>query len=407
MADNKIACSKKKVSGTKKKKKGWRKRTDIQDIEDHIEETRLEERSGGIVADKSNDSLFFVDTKVSYDGKGPIKKTKETVEGSEDEEETEYVSAKERERKRLRLEAQREIEQAKVQQNVNVKKIWGQEVMSVAENDYLEPAIKKTKKMPKSMKINTLCEVPSIFVAEPGASYNPDYDSHQSLLLKAHKEEFDKLKKQRQLNKKVKMVSVEKLKKQSKNYLKEMSEGLFDRKDVDEPVEFDESEEVAPTVHPVSADDRKTLKEKRKEREAKEEERQKALSKHEKRKVNDVFRLKTLNKEIKATEERHKLKLRAKLLKLEDKKKRPKRLSKHKFKDGSVAVKLSSELTGNLRGLRMEGSLLHDRFRSFQRRGLIETRRPVMRHRKFKIKQYEKRSHKVKNIKEFNEKSSK
>ena len=405
MADDTSAPTRKKVSGSKKSKKGWRKRTDIQDIEDHIEEKRLEERSGGLVAEKSNESLFFVDTKV--DANEPIKKSKKvTVEVSEDEEETEYVSAKDKERKRLRLEAQREVEQAKALQNVNVKNIWGQEVMSVAEdNSYLEPAMKKKKKMPKSMKINTLTQVESIKVAEPGASYNPDFESHQSLLLKAHKEEFDKLKKQRQLNKKVKMVSVEKLKKQSKVWLKEMSEGLFDKKESDDPPELVDVEEDAPTVHPVSADDRKTLKEKRKEREAKEEERQKALSKHEKRKVNDVFRLKTLNKEIKATEEKRKLKQKDKLLKLEDKKKKPKRLGKHKFKEGNVTVKLSSELTGNLRGLRMEGSLLHDRFRSFQRRGIIETRRPVMRHRKYKIKQYEKRAHKVKNIKEFNEKT--
>merc|ERR1712147_1967 len=127
-------------------------------------------------------------------------------------------------------------------------------------------------------------------------------------------------------------VSVEKLKKQSKVWLKEMSEGLFDKKESDDPPELVDVEEDAPTVHPVSADDRKTLREKRKEREAKEEERLKALSKHEKRKVNDVFRLKTLNKEIKATEEKRKLKQKDKLLKLEDKKKKPKRLGKHKFK---------------------------------------------------------------------------
>lgn len=43
--------------------------------------------------------------------------------------------------------------------------------------------------MPKSA-------VPKLEVPHPGASYNPDYDDHQNLLLRAHLIELEKLKKE-------------------------------------------------------------------------------------------------------------------------------------------------------------------------------------------------------------------
>ena len=55
----------------------------------------------------------------------------------------------------------------------------------------------------------------------------------------------------------------------------------------------------------------------------------------------------------------------------------PAMLSGNKYEEPEVEIKLSGELTGNLRSLRPEGNLLEDRFKSLQKRSVscvIETR---------------------------------
>jgi len=52
----------KKRKVVKHLKKNWKKHTDIQDVEDFLEDKRLEERTGGIAAEKKDDQLFFLDS---------------------------------------------------------------------------------------------------------------------------------------------------------------------------------------------------------------------------------------------------------------------------------------------------------------------------------------------------------
>ena len=47
------------------------------------------------------------------------------------------------------------------------------------------------------------------------------------------------------------------------------------------------------------------------------------------------------------------------------------RLSAHVYEEPQQELKLSDELTGELRSLRPEGSLLEDRFKSLQKRNVI------------------------------------
>ena len=54
-----MAPPKKKL--VKHLKKSWKKHSDIQDVEEYLEEKRQEERTGGLVAEKKDDQLFFVD----------------------------------------------------------------------------------------------------------------------------------------------------------------------------------------------------------------------------------------------------------------------------------------------------------------------------------------------------------
>lgn len=73
---------------------------------------------------------------------------------------------------------------------------------------------------------------------------------------------------------------------------------------------------------------------------------------------------------------------------------RRKALGKLKLKQAPLELVLADELQDSLRGLRPEGNLLQDRFRSMQLRGKIEARRPITQPKKAKRKATEKWSYK-------------
>jgi uncharacterized protein (DUF342 family) len=62
------------------------------------------------------------------------------------------------------------------------------------------------------------------------------------------------------------------------------------------------------------------------------------------------------------------------------------------YLDAEIDVQLSSEITGALRSLKCEGSLARDRYKSLQKRNIIEPRERIRSHRKYKLKVKEKRS---------------
>lgn len=116
--------------------------------------------------------------------------------------------------------------------------------------------------------------------------------------------------------------------------------------------------------------------------------------KQEKAKITDIHRLKQIKKEIeKITEQSKKLK-EMKRKKLEAKKLLPKRLGKHKFEEPEVPLNSTDKLTGNLRNVSAELSILADRFKSFQKRNLLVPNKLQMPSKKPKVKRYIKKTHK-------------
>lgn len=71
---------------------------------------------------------------------------------------------------------------------------------------------------------------------------------------------------------------------------------------------------------------------------------------------------------------------------------KPRRLGRLKYQDPDIDVQLSSELSDSLRTLKPEGNILRDRFKSFQRRNMIEPRERAKFKRKYKVKLVEKRA---------------
>lgn len=397
--------NKKRITG-KSRKKGWKK-TDIADVEEYLEEERIDERQGGKASEKTNDALFFVETKVSEQKltrKQKRRLEKKEQESSEDEEEQPFVSRKEKLSEVLKAEELAHIASGLLELEHAAKTdLWKPEVAPVVD-EYLEPTIKRKKKVPASfLKTDDRVLIQPVEVPAPGSSYNPDYDEHQDLLRTAHAVELAKCKRQTKLNKQVRMVSVQQMRKHAQQYLVEMSEGLAGAANQKEDKEDADSNCLADKlkVCPVSADDKKTTKERNRIMQDKNTTRQKKLEKEEKNKLQDVFRIKTLSKEIKETELKTAKRIKKRKDTCEAKKKQPKRVGKQKFEEANVEIQLSNELTGSMRNFKPEGNLLRDRFKSMQKRNLIEPRKVVQKHRKYKMKTYEKKSHKKKCIKEI------
>jgi len=382
----------KPIKGSRKSKKAWRKHADIADLEEHLEQQRRDERTGGALTDKPDDALFMMDTEPGKDGKNRRQKKKKSGEIEvDDDDDEEYVPR--RKKMESKLSKEDEIFQQKKEEirKSKVQNIWGQEVMAVTDA-YIEHTVKRDKVRPKTVNVGK-ADTSAVMVPHSGASYNPDYDSHQQLLLKAHLEEDKKLKEKEKWNKKVKMVSVQELKKRSKNYLKEMSEGLS--QDPEESIDVDKEEskpEFAPP--PVSAENRKTLQRRRKESLIRKAKHMKLEQKLKRLRLNDIMRLKTLKKEIKKTQEQsaEAQAKRKEIKELEEGK--PKRLGKNKFVEPDTNVLTSDELVATLRELKPDGNLLKDRFKSLQRRNIIEPRNRVLPHTKYKRKVVVKRSYK-------------
>lgn len=72
---------------------------------------------------------------------------------------------------------------------------------------------------------------------------------------------------------------------------------------------------------------------------------------------------------------------------------KPKVLGKLKYEAPDIEIKLTEELQPTLRQLKPEGHLLEDRFKSFQRRNIIEPRKRAKKTRKYKLKYFDNKSH--------------
>jgi nucleolar protein 53 len=58
-----VEAPKKNKGASKKNKKSWRKNTSIEDIEEFLDDQRLEERLGGAFDKRKDEDIFMVDSK--------------------------------------------------------------------------------------------------------------------------------------------------------------------------------------------------------------------------------------------------------------------------------------------------------------------------------------------------------
>lgn len=252
--------------------------------------------------------------------------------------------------------------------------------------------------------------LPSVEVPEAGASYNPNERDHQILMEKAASIEEKKYRKALELKKEVKSYYVPKDPNEEFNlWMKEMSAGLADddQEDDDEDMEgvndvgsdnMDEKMRIEKKVP-----ERKTNTERNKERQKKQLEELKKGRLEEKRKKGQEKSLKNMIKDIKKGSKETEDRIRKREKRKIDKLYQPKKLSGTKFTPCDVEVSIRNTGTGgigkqSLRRINVEGNLLEDRFKSLQKRNIIECRVPQPKGKslssKRKFKSYVKRSHK-------------
>merc|ERR1712029_1073678 len=206
----------------------------------------------------------------------------------------------------------------------------------------------------KDRTISTGTKVAAVEVPDSVASYNPSLEEHQELLWKAAMVEIDKEKEQQKIERLTwGMFPSRDKAPTAESRMKEMSEGIVelgeDHEKEDEQLE-DDTEKVVVGNKPKT---RRQLRDKRKKMF---EDQRKEREKDVKIREIEISRVKSIKKQLKSEESKTLKKQEKRKVAAEEKLLGPVRLSNYKYEPQEIEIKLSDELTGNLRNLKQEGS---------------------------------------------------
>lgn len=241
--------------------------------------------------------------------------------------------------------------------------------------------------------------LPAVELPHPGTSVNPAREDHQDLLKKAQDIELARLKEEKHLNRVLTRYQkkAKSEKELQKEYIKDMSAGLFPTNEVEEFNHNDENvgEDLknGPIKRVVRAEDRKSKAKRRREMIAKMEMERKKQEKEKRVKEAQVFQLKRFKKEIAAQEKLTQARIEERKKKEEEKMFQPHRLGPYKYKEPEIALNTTDELKGRLREVKTAGNPFEERFKSLQKRNLIEPRELILKTFKKNVKYVLKRDH--------------
>ncbi|CAB1348749.1 unnamed protein product [Coregonus sp. 'balchen'] len=217
--------------------------------------------------------------------------------------------------------------------------------------------------------------LPAVEVIAPGGSYNPDFFSHQALLLEAHevevKREKAELRIERQLAVNREDTATE------ETVFQEQVEGLVE----DDEEEDEEEEDVS--IRGGLQQEKKTEKERMRERTDKIKLQQKQAARAFTDKKQQLFQLRSIQATLKRREQRTRERVAQRKANQEAEKSMPRRLGRLKFQAQDLEIQLSDEIPGSLRTLK-----------SMQKRNMIEPRERAKFKRRHKVKYVEKRAFK-------------
>ncbi|KAK7385565.1 hypothetical protein VNO78_31288 [Psophocarpus tetragonolobus] len=350
----------KKAKGSRKGKKAWRANISTEEIEDFFEKSTKDALSGGSVQALSSDSLFYEDKSKDLAVKKKIEKHRERVLHCDSLlQKNQFVKPvpssilKKCSRKHNVVSNMKEVNQVVDEDDSAMFDLWGGKV---EDNEKVNKVSKPTL-------------IPAVEVDPPGCSFNPSYESHQDTLASAVAEEMQKIYKKELGPEPVPLTVPGEAIAEEDMYFLDVDDGSGDEESILENEGEDED----------AALEKKPIKLKRITRV---ELNKRARRKEQQRKEAEVKKIKKLSKEIDSIpeiiqeieqedEEKKKRHLRRQVAKQEMLKIRPPRLGKHKFEPAPVQVLLSEEITGSIRKLKGCCTLIKDRYKSLEKRGLI------------------------------------
>lgn len=419
---------------SRKGKKAWRKNIDLSATEAALEDIREQERILGAAAhSKKNQDLFVEDrsgqeTQLARQAREKRKlKSQEILAQrsavpavqqkarSHFQLDTKTASGKanaaglpEKVKKRLRMLASRPHEGLQGQdERGNAGKFQSDAVLAekyalwsdpapATENEWITPAMKSAVHKPKSMHhapSATVEGLSALSKPHPGISYNPDFDSHESLLQhaleKAKKQELDE-QELRQLQEQMRNVA------KGQAQTTALSMEIDDAATHEDEEEEVEEEEVAPRT---KLPRRKTAAQRRREARAKEQYNQAQQRRKERQMRALMSEMSSHSKKLsKSAAERSQLieqRRQAKLARMRERGFAGTKLGKYVVPEQRIDVQTGDELSESLRQLKPEGNLFWDRFQNLQARGMLESRQPVQpMRRRLKTKTYDRHTFK-------------
>ncbi|KAG5837346.1 hypothetical protein ANANG_G00238300 [Anguilla anguilla] len=429
---NELNTRRKRVN--KNKKKNWNKHSDIQDVEEFLDDVRLQERStGGLISEKPDDSLFFMDTgeHVKNIQKGGTEKKgrrsrplridlilqhdslvpppKDVLAHQQPNakklrrisQKAEQLAAKGVLPRRQKLLLRRKVaagSKTKEQLPANnhperpFYDLWEEPSEVTADPWFLEQTKKKLVKRPDKLNQKPSA-LPAVEIIAPGGSYNPEFFSHQALLLQAHEVEVKRQKEEQRVERQLAVPREDKATEET--VFQEQVEGLLEEEEEEElEKEGEEPAEDKPASQSASRE-KKTERQRKREKAEKEKEQRKRVEQALTGRRQQLFQLRSIGVELKKREQRTSERQAKRHARQEAQKSLPRRLGRLKFQAPDLEVQLSDEVPGSLRLLRPEGSVLKDRFKSLQKRNMIEPRERAKFKRKHKLKYVEKRAFKA------------
>lgn len=372
---------------SKKNKRAWRKHTEIGDVEKFLEERLREERTGGNPTEKENKDLFYIDkTDIFETTKSKLSNLKchsdlqvdtrvAPVSG--------YSGPSKRKKKKRKTSLSCDPLPAKpVPAKTGKYDLWG---ATAAPKRQQDPCLQAPVKPPQQYKISD-SKLPAVEAPHPGASYNPSFKEHQELLQTALEVE------ERREKAKIKATkdAAPPIRYTEEQYIQEMSIGLNkDEQSEEEEVTEEVADEDSFAQKPVVVQ-RKTRVQRNREKAEKQKAAEFAAAKTEKQLAKQLNRVRAIKREI-TVEER---KMAAITAERQEKKEvnalRPGKYGPGKLIEEQPEFQLPEEVSSSLRKLAVPTNSIQERFLSMQKRNLIEVRKKVNPHRKYKLKEVEK-----------------
>ncbi|KAF1919734.1 ribosome biogenesis protein Nop53/GLTSCR2 [Ampelomyces quisqualis] len=390
---------------SRKGRKAWRKNVDVTQIQSGLEDVRDQIIQGGVIAEKTSDELFAVDTTGSADIQKEVSKRHKPLKVDEILAQRSAVPAVASRKRLSDLDNEGKRKKAKVsgkeydrlraiayggeQVSKDIVQTGGdaaydpwtvQETKKDPRFSFLEE--KKAKREPVTLKHAPVSQaksgkaIPAVRKPAGGKSYNPKFEDWQNELMRESDKAVEAEKKRLQ-------EAQEEAARMERAAAETESDSGEESVWESEWEGFSENEN---SKLKIKRPERKSLSQRNKIKRRKEAER---LARHEakmKVKEQQVREIKKLAKSVEAKEKARaavREALENKTLDIvsdddggEEELKR-RQFRKHPIPEAPLEIVLPDELRDSLRLLKPEGNLLKDRFRSMMIRGKVESRRQV------------------------------